>query len=223
MNPLLQAQWQRLFHTEGESHTRAARLDLARPANWDALGALWRGVQTELGLPAPAIAVNGVDGYQLWFSFATPQPLDEVATFLDALRRRWLAGINASRLSLESHPGADQLPPRQTGDEQWSAFVAPDLAPVFAEAPWLDISPNPDGQAELLSRLASVAAADFRRALQDLTPASEPAASQAPAGTSAQSDPQAFLTRVMNDATAPLALRIEAAKALLPYTSRRQP
>jgi len=219
MNPLLQAQWQRLFHAEGEDFTRAARLDLARPADWDALGALWRGVQTELGLPAPAIAVNGVDGYQLWFSFAAPQPLEEVAAFLDALRHRWLGGIAEARLSSSARPDTDDLPPRQTGDEQWSAFVAPDLAPVFAETPWLDLTPNPDGQAELLSRLAGIADADFRRALQDLPPALP--VPQAPAGKPVESDPQAFLTRVMNDAAAPLALRIEAAKALLPYASRR--
>ncbi|MDY0743777.1 hypothetical protein SNE35_04640 [Paucibacter sp. R3-3] len=221
MNPLLQAQWQRLFRTEGEGRTRAARLELARPADWDALGALWRGVQADLGLPAPAIAVNGVDGYQLWFSFATPQPLDEIAAFLDALRQRWLAGIAEARFSTSLRPDEEELPPRQTGDEQWFAFVAPDLAPVFAETPWLDLTPNPEGQAELLSRLASIADADFRRAMQDLAPA--PTTSAAPAGKATESDPLAFLSRVMNDTAAPLALRIEAAKALLPYTTRRQP
>lgn len=221
MNPLLQAQWQRLFRTEGEGRTRAARLELARPADWDALGALWRGVQAELGLPAPAIAVNGVDGYQLWFSFATPQPLEEVAAFLDALQQRWLAGIGEARFSTSLRPDEEELPPRQTGDEQWSAFVAQDLAPVFAETPWLDLTPNPEGQAELLSRLASIADADFRRAMQDLAPA--PTTSPAPAGKPTESNPLAFLTRVMNDAATPLALRIEAAKALLPYTTRRQP
>jgi len=220
MNPLLQAQWQRLFHTEAVDRTRAARLELARPADWNALGALWRGVQAELGLPAPAIAVNGADGYQLWFSFATPQPLEEVTAFLDALRQRWLVGIGEARLSTSLRPDEEELPPRQTGDEQWSAFVAPDLAPVFAETPWLDLTPNPEGQAELLSRLASIAEADFRRAMQDLAPVPTPTA---PPAATPDADPLAFLTRVMNDAAAPLALRIEAAKALLPYTTRRQP
>jgi len=219
MNPLLQAQWRRLFHTEAEERTRAARLELARPADWDALGALWRGVQAELGLPAPAIAVNGVDGYQLWFSFATPQPLDEVAAFLDALRHRWLTGMAEGRFSSTANPGAKELPPRQTGEEQWAAFVAPDLAPVFAETPWLDLTPNPEGQAELLSRLASITDADLHRVLQGQAPVPPLEAATRPP----ESDPHAFLAQVMNDAAAPLALRIEAAKALLPYTSRRQP
>jgi hypothetical protein len=35
------------------------------------------------------------------------------------------------------------------------------------------------------------------------------------------SDPRAFLLQVMNDATVPMALRIEAAKALMPAEEKR--
>ena len=40
---------------------RTMVLELARPANWAPLSAVWQGVQTDLDLPAPAIAVNGSD------------------------------------------------------------------------------------------------------------------------------------------------------------------
>ena len=49
---------------------RALVLELGRPADWDALLAVWQGVQADLALPAPTIAVSGTDAYQLWFSVA---------------------------------------------------------------------------------------------------------------------------------------------------------
>ena len=44
-----------------DGRLRAIVLEVARPADWDLLAAVWKGVQTELELPAPAIAVNGQD------------------------------------------------------------------------------------------------------------------------------------------------------------------
>ena len=57
---------------DAEGRVRALVIQLARPADWQPLAEVWMGVQTELGLPAPAIAVNGKDGMQLWFSVAAP-------------------------------------------------------------------------------------------------------------------------------------------------------
>jgi len=87
--------------------------------------------------------------------------------------------------------------------------VAPDLAPVFAEEPWLDTPPGEEGQADLLARLQSIKSA----ALPGPAAAAAAGATPAPA---TNSDPKRFLLEVMNDASVPLALRIEAAKALLP-------
>jgi hypothetical protein len=59
------------------------------------------------------------------------------------------------------------------------------------------------------------------RALQPSSPAAAPSAAPSdtapggPAVAGFSDDPRAFLLRVMNDASAPLALRVEAAKALL--------
>jgi hypothetical protein len=163
---------------------RAMVLELARPASWEALSRVWQGVQAELELPAPAIAVSGVDGYQLWFSLAHAVPAAEAANFLEQLRRRYLADIAPERLALH---------------------------------PWLDLPPGLDQQAELLSRLTSIKPAELGRALARLL--ATPEAAQAPqaAAGGAATTPKAFLLEVMNDRAAPLALRIEAAKALLPY------
>ena len=49
---------------------RALVLALARPADWAALAEVWKGVQTDLDLPAPAISVSGTDALRLWFSLA---------------------------------------------------------------------------------------------------------------------------------------------------------
>lgn len=202
----------------------AAVLELARPADWRALGAVWRGVQADLGLPAPAIAVNGSDSYQLWFALADDSLAAEAAQLLLALCHVYLPGLKpATRLRLwsaASDSAAPSLPPQRAGAEQWSAFVAPDLAPVFSEEPWLDTEPGPDAQAEVLSRLACIGAAPLRAALvqlqgsRDVVPAAPLPSAPADAGDS-DDEPRRFLLRVMKDETVPMALRIEAAKALL--------
>lgn len=223
---------------------RAMVLELARPAAWDALSTVWNGVQVDLALPAPAIAVSGKDGYQLWFSLAEPVPAPQAMAFLESLRLRYLSDIKVQRIALwptvdASSPlqvqHARRVPAPQAEGGRWSAFIAPDLAPVFAEEPWLDLPPNAEGQSNLLSGLASIAPADFQHALERLGPtvSSAPAppapeASQTtaaglgplnirstPAG--AWLDPKRFLLEVMNNDTVALGLRIEAAKALLPY------
>jgi hypothetical protein len=105
--------------------------------------------------------------------------------------------------------------------------VAPDLAAVFTEDPWLDVAPTPDGQADLLSRLESIKSAEFRQALEQLRPAVMQASSDAAGGKIEPLNPQwaaaghgleprQFLLAVMNDPAVELHLRIEAAKALLP-------
>ncbi|MEN9627574.1 MAG: hypothetical protein RJA10_801 [Pseudomonadota bacterium] len=241
----LSLEWQRLYAVvpaAGEAaapgRVRAAVLELARPADWAALSAVWQGVQADLGLPAPGIAVNGRDGYQLWFSLRQPVPAAQALAFVQALGARYLGDTLPGRLSL--WPGAgDRLAPAMVpavvGDGgPWSAFVAPDLAPVFTDEPWLDTPPNEQGQAELLARLGSASADAFERAVQRLPGAAAPVAAAAPAApaapaastapaTAAHRDPQRFLLEVMNDDRVDLALRIEAAKALLAYGPRSGP
>ena len=250
---------------------RALVLALTGPADWELLSTVWHGVQTELELPAPAIAVAGADGYQLWFSLVEPVSTPRALEFLDALRRHYLGHLKPSRVGLRpamtaSSPlqalqavqavqavHARPVPAQLPNSDHWSAFVAPDLAPVFGDEPWLNSAPNPTGQSDLLSRLASMPTADFLRVLDQLRPAPRAidlvpaptsaawtgagAGAGADAGAGAGADsatdhlfaagagrsPRRFLLDVMNDASVALGLRIDAAKALLPYVHDPEP
>lgn len=233
----LLAEWQRLYLpdpaapglVDTDGRVRAAVIELARPARWDALSAVWRGVQADLDLPAPAIAVSGTNGLQLWFSFAAPVPAGEAATFVQRLRARYLPDVAEKRVRLmpdESAGSAQPLhtlrvPAEQATAGQWSAFVAADLAPVFEDTPWLDIPPGIDGQADVLARLQPMSIAALEAATARLSPpavhAPAPAAASPSAVHLAPLGARAFLHQVMNDARVDMALRIQAAAALLPY------
>lgn len=227
---------------DSQGRVRAMVLELSGPGGWAPLAAVWQGVQADLDLPAPAIAVSGQDGLQLWFSLAQAVPASEASALGHALCRRYLGEVDPERL--RTMPTRDAASPAQwsharpvpaacAAPGRWSAFVAQDLAPVFAEEPWLDMPPNPEGQAELLSRLKCIEPAALLRAMAQLSstaapaspgdPAPGPVASTAstpsPSGDAAR-DPRQFLHDVMNDERVALPLRIEAAKALLPWCER---
>jgi hypothetical protein len=233
---------------DGAGRVRAMVMELARPADWEALSAVWQGVQAELELPAPAIAVSGTDGLQLWFSVAQPIAVARAHAFLEGLRQRFLADIKPARVRLM--PAADatalrqdlhaaQVPALQSdGSGNWSAFLAPDLVPVFAETPWLDIPPNEEGQATLLRSIAVMTMPAFEAAFAMLGHATPPQVSPdadaaaapgaderimahaKPQTLAARSeDPKQFLLQVMHDDSVALGLRIEAAKALLQHSS----
>lgn len=256
MNPL-HTEFVRLYHADpqhallhdatrspllgSDGHVRCAVLELARPADWSLLGAVWRGVQAELELPAPAIAINGHDGYQLWFSWQQGITAEAAHGFLQGLVLRYLRDVPAQRLrcwpnhtataaTTAAADGEDfpaSVPAQHPRSGQWSAFIAPDLAAVFADEPWLDRDPGVEAQAQLLARLECVAPQAFAKALQHLQPSQEPAPSPsstvAPPSLAVHSTnapyptdtPAAFLQAVMQDPHAPLALRVQAAVALL--------
>ena len=219
---------------------RAMVMELARPAGWEALSKVWHGVQEELELPAPAIAVTGVDGLQLWFSLAEATAVAQAWAFLEGLRKRYLSDVDASRVRLmpavdacarrqELH--AARVPAQQKDSENWSAFLAPDLVPVFAETPWLDIPPNEEGQATLLRGLEMITPSAFAAVCAKLGPTLQAQTFAVTVGANGDEamthdrsriayaddddDARQFLLQVMNDATVDLALRIEAARVLL--------
>ena len=223
---------------DSSGRVRAMVMTLTRPPSWEILSKVWKGVQAELDMPAPAIAVSGVDGLQLWFSLAEPIAAAQAHAFLEALRARFLPDIDARRVGLMPAAHGSALHPQQQAalvpalQEQsgnWSAFVAADLAPVFADTPWLDIPPSEEGQASLLRGLSTTTPAVFEAALKQLGLSVDAQLVQsvllAQAATSAaDEDPKRFLLRVMNDDSVPLALRIEAAKALLlQHPSKHRP
>ena len=197
-----------------DGRVRALVLELGRPADWDALLAVWQGVQADLALPAPAIAVSGTDAYQLWFSVAQAVPVAQAVAFLEGLRQRHLTDIAPHRIGMlpapapapapvpaaSAPPAPRNLPPTlrvpaQQPNGHWSAFVTADLARIFADEPWLDLPPNELAQADLLSRMVSIPLDDFERACAQLRP-SPPAPAPAPAAHTPTPDlhPQAAET-----------------------------
>ena len=226
---------------DAQGRTRALVLELAAPADWARLKAVWQGVQADLGLPAPAIAVSGTDGLQLWFSAPTPVPAADARRWLQALCRRYLPGLPPHRLRLyprtepaaaagDAAPHAAPVPALQADGATWSAFVAPDLVPLFEETPWLDSEPSEEGQAALLERVGVMKAGWFEVVVGAERAGAQPAgadgdaavlagavavAASAPGLGDARGEAVAFLRRVMHDESAPLALRVEAARALL--------
>ena len=250
MTSRLSAEIQRLYRLPGDTaahgepalqlvdpdgRVRAMVVALSRPADWSLLAVVWRGVQTDLALPAPAIAVNGVDAYELWFSLAEPVPSAQAHAFLEGLRQRYLADVKPHRVALRPSSAGGQadgitaLIPAVQGDSgNWSSFVAPDLAAVFGDEPLLDLPPGQDAQADLLSRLKCLQPVAFEASLVQLQTAASAqkptvlaavpvadAEGQGKAMKARYEDPRLFLRDVMNDGSAPMASRIDAAKALL--------
>ena len=243
----LQAEQRRLFlvpdTTKGgdaligaQGQVRAMVVDVAQQAGWDAVAALCQGIQDALDLPTPAIAVSGGAGFQVWLSLAEPVPVLQAQAFLAALCQRFLSQVPARHVQCTpvvepsgTPPArhASLVPALQGATGRWSAFVAPGLASMFADEPWLDVPPGIDAQAQLLCRLESISAADFARAKKELglddapvapmlaaTNVGNLGAATVPANT--ETDPRRFLLSVMNDPAVEMRLRIEAAKALLP-------
>lgn len=136
---------------DADGQVRALVLELASAAGWEAVAAIWQGLQNELELPAPAIAISGT-GYQVWLSLAEPVPLAQAREFLESLRRRWLAGIAPRHVRL--------LPGLPT-----DAAYAADAADATDEAPDAsDSSGSPDAPDAPDAPGASVAASHGRHA-----------------------------------------------------------
>lgn len=218
-----------------DGRTRTGVLSLARPADWGSFQRLWQLVQADMGLPAPGIAVNGVDGYQLWFSLHEPVPKCRMSKFLSGLRMTYLGEIATRRIAQwpeaqTLNDGLNELEalcvPAPQGTDRWSAFVSPDLASIFSEDPWLDINPADASQADVLAALKCARPDIFDAAFDRLVPAAEvehasAAYPQVLSETAVHQDPEAFLLRVMNDPSVAMSMRIEAALALLPLSIHR--
>jgi len=203
---------------------------LARPADWEYAAAICRGVQEDLDLPAPTVSVDG-QGFRLWFSLAVPVSQVQGQAFLAGILSRYAADLPAGRLQADT-PTSFVLPPARLADsERWNAFIDPSMGSMFIDEQWLDMPPNLDKQADLLSAFRTIKPAEFECALAQLAPTAQklsPAADiQHPSTGPGKpttltladhyNDPKSFLLAVMNDPTASTGDRIEAAKALLPY------
>jgi len=163
---------------------RAMVMNFKKSADWEQVANLYRAVQDELDLPAPAISVSGRKGYRLWFSLAAPVPVAQARSFLDALRRKYLADLPVANLELrpdtEQPASAAQAlmklaPARHVATGKWSAFIDPSMGAMFVDEPGLEMAPNMGRQADILAALKSIKAGDFQRALSVLQTAAESA------------------------------------------------
>lgn len=154
--------------------TRAIHLGFAKladdgeTAHWERLCAVANALQEKLGLPAPAVSIDGAKGYGLWLS------LKEPALVADAQR---FAELLCAAYCPEMAPASDaacataRLPPQKNDDSgKWSAFIHPGMGAAFAEEPGLDIQPPEAGQLGFLEGLDSIDTAQFAQALARLSP-----------------------------------------------------
>lgn len=236
---------------------RAMVVSFKRASAWEQVAKLYQAVQHDLALPAPAVSVSGREGYRLWFSLAEPLPVAQVRSFLNALHRQYLAEMPIASLEfqpapLSAEPDLIKLPPAlHPASGRWSAFIDPSMGSMFIDEAGLEMAPNLDKQADMLSGLGSIKSSAFQQALallEDAAKADAQLGSAATAGAetspneaaspldfalgrnraklnvgSHYSDPQSFLLAVMNDTSASPGQRIKAAKALLPYFASAQP
>jgi hypothetical protein len=232
-----------------DGRVRAMVIDFSRATDWEQVARLFHEIAEHLELPAPAISVSAKAGYQLWLSLAESVPAAQAEEFLNGLYGKYLADIPRSQLRLfpqtseSGSAGGRALPLAPQHDrhsEKWSAFIDPTMGSMFIEAPGLEMAPNLDRQADILSRLKSIKAQDFQSALKRLqseaqerarpaeAPPVKPGADSPRTGSTlsignAFSDPKSFLLAVMNDPSATTGQRIKAAKALLPYFETPRP
>lgn len=217
-----------------QANTRCMVLGVAHSAVWDAVHVLWQHVQSELGLPRPAIAVDGADGFQLWFALAEGVSRSVALEFLHRLASSGLASLQSARIqcllpstSVSGTEGecVQAVPRKHPVSGQWSAFIAPDLGRIFESEPWLVREPGADAQADVLSHLTVMPLTAFQSAMEALVKHSVPQdmkSSDPPMAAPTRGkavwpadDPHAFLLAVMNDPAVDLHARIKAAKALL--------
>ena len=218
-------QGQNELQIDGSAASRLLCLALAAK-DWPAAETLMQALPEDLELPLPALSVDG-EGFRLWLSFAEVIDATTGARFAAELRQRYLPEMPAERLRILT--GQLALPPSPLDDdgERWAAFIDPGMGSLFVDDPSLDFSPNPGQQAELLAGFTSIPVRAFAQALARLEAANTETAGEKPTAAvylpetaktiGAYSDPKSFLLAVMNEPGVPLAQRIEAAKALLPY------
>ncbi len=215
----LDSELQRLHFLPADEQ-RALGMRFLRATDWPAIATLCQAMQEELDLPAPVVSIDG-QGYQLWFSLAEAIDAGQATSFLDGLSARYLAGIPESCRQF-GLPDARTPAPLADG-ERWAAFIDPGMGSMFVSEPWLEMAPNRNQQADLLTAFKSIRAADLAHALSLLQPANlaqqpavPPEAATLPTSGTFTS-PKQFLLAVMNDPRASAEQRLQAAKALLPY------
>lgn len=158
--------------TTADNLTRALAIPFRKLAfasegqHWTRLCEVANALQGELGLPAPAVSIDGASAYYLWLSLETPVPTARAQDFLAALRQAYFP---ETEIAPDAATAPVYLPPclnPRTG--KWAAFIHPGMGASFADDAGLEMAPPVAGQVAFLEGLDSIGAAQFEAALGKL-------------------------------------------------------
>jgi hypothetical protein len=170
--------------------------------HWTRLCEVANALQAELGLPAPAVSINGASAFNLWLSLAVPVPAGEAQDFLELLRKRYFPEIE---IDPDAATAPVYLPPcLNPRSGKWAAFIHPGMGASFADESGLEMAPPLAGQAGFLEPLESIGEEQFARAMRKLQqpPGAAASAAAAPASEApAASSPAAPDGLLLKDAT----------------------
>ena len=142
--------------------------------HWDRLCGVANALQDQLGLPAPAVSVNGSNGYALWLSLETPVPLNQAQHFLHLLRKTYFPDIPNEEIGLRPDTLTSttaELPPcLHAGSGTWAAFINPGMGASFADETGLEMMPPYAAQAAFLDGLQGISDKQFSQAITIMHP-----------------------------------------------------
>jgi hypothetical protein len=147
--------------------------------HWDRLCKVANALQADLGLPAPAVSIDGASAYRLWLSLETPVAAGEAQDFLELLRQAYFPELE---LAPDAATAPVYLPPcLNPRSGKWAAFIHPGMGASFAEESGLEMAPPLGAQVGFLEGLDSIADDQFRQAVRKLEQRRGPAPARAPA------------------------------------------
>ncbi|MBV7535285.1 hypothetical protein KW842_05835 [Duganella sp. sic0402] len=155
------------FDLAQDGVTRAIVIDFNKATDeqhWLRLCDVANALQTELGLPAPAVSVSGGECYRLWLSLASPLSVTQARQFLALLHQAYFEDedIDLGRTMVE-------LPPcLHVATGLWAAFINPSMGGALADDLGLEVTPNDMAQAAFLEKLDSISDEEFAHALNTL-------------------------------------------------------
>jgi hypothetical protein len=142
--------------------------------HWDRLCVVANALQADLGLPAPAVSIDGASAYRLWLSLETPVPATEAQDFLALLRQTY---FKETELAPDAATAPVYLPPcLNPRSGKWAAFIHPGMGASFAEESGLEVAPPLGAQVGFLEALDSIDDMQFREAMRKLEQRQAPAA-----------------------------------------------
>ena len=147
--------------------------------HWERLCKVANALPADLGLPTPAVSIDGAAAYRLWLSLETPVPPDQAQDFLELLRQAYFPALE---LAPDAATAPVYLPPcLNPRSGKWAAFIHPGMGASFAEESGLEMAPPLAGQVGFLDGLDSIDEEQFRNALRKLEQRQAPASAPAPA------------------------------------------